>query len=242
DLLQLHTQIFSMSKKKWPKRITGFQFCPIDSRKVIVSSADSRVCQQEHKRFDKFFPSTREDSSSLAPLLDPLLHHAKECVTELRYSKLLRAIHTKKVTEMHADKNIELNYGQKELVVVRADLNEHLKAIIDYFLLAKGEPSADTRLPPRQSTAEAGIMVPFRLVALGEMAELLNVDHNADKLTQGMLSTKGVGATAPNLSEAVTHEDGVFLTLGQPKQQLKMVPKLLSFLLIPQDFVEENLI
>ncbi|KAI7734164.1 hypothetical protein M8C21_004643 [Ambrosia artemisiifolia] len=32
-----------MSKKKWPKRITGFQFCPIDSRKVIVSTADSQV-------------------------------------------------------------------------------------------------------------------------------------------------------------------------------------------------------
>lgn len=43
DRLQLHTQIYSMSKKKWTKRITGFQFCPIDSRKVIVSSADSQV-------------------------------------------------------------------------------------------------------------------------------------------------------------------------------------------------------
>ncbi|KAI3812855.1 hypothetical protein L1987_17568 [Smallanthus sonchifolius] len=43
DRLQLHTQILSMSKKKWLKRITGFQFCPMDSRKVIVSSADSQV-------------------------------------------------------------------------------------------------------------------------------------------------------------------------------------------------------
>ncbi|KAI7741127.1 hypothetical protein M8C21_000647 [Ambrosia artemisiifolia] len=43
DRLQLQTQILSMSKKKWPKRITGFQFCPMDSRKVIVSSADSQV-------------------------------------------------------------------------------------------------------------------------------------------------------------------------------------------------------
>lgn len=43
DRLQLHTQICSMSKKKWTKRITGFQFCPTDSRKVIVSSADSQV-------------------------------------------------------------------------------------------------------------------------------------------------------------------------------------------------------
>lgn len=43
ERLQLHTQILSMSKKKWPKRITSFQFCPIDSRKVMVSSADSQV-------------------------------------------------------------------------------------------------------------------------------------------------------------------------------------------------------
>ncbi|KAJ0666020.1 putative transcription factor WD40-like family [Helianthus annuus] len=43
DRMQLQTQILSMSKKKWPKRITGFQFCPMDSRKVIVSSADSQV-------------------------------------------------------------------------------------------------------------------------------------------------------------------------------------------------------
>ncbi|KAK9053067.1 hypothetical protein SSX86_029697 [Deinandra increscens subsp. villosa] len=43
ERLQLHTQILSLSKKKWLKRITGFQFCPMDSRKVIVSSADSQV-------------------------------------------------------------------------------------------------------------------------------------------------------------------------------------------------------
>nr|GEU71400.1 gamma-tubulin complex component 4 homolog [Tanacetum cinerariifolium] len=65
---------------------------------------------------------------------------------------------------MHADKNIELIYGQREadpsdhFVVVRADLNEHLKAIRDYFLLAKGyffqsfleESRQLMRLPLRQ--------------------------------------------------------------------------------------------
>ncbi|KAJ0878346.1 putative gamma-tubulin complex component protein [Helianthus annuus] len=58
-----------------------------------------------------------------------------------------------------------------QLVVVRADLNGHLKAIKDYFLLAKGdffqsflEESRELmRLPPRQSTAEADLMVPFRM-------------------------------------------------------------------------------
>ncbi|KAL7596600.1 hypothetical protein Lser_V15G30248 [Lactuca serriola] len=41
--LHLDAQICVMSKKKWPRRITGFQFCPTDARKVIVSSADSQI-------------------------------------------------------------------------------------------------------------------------------------------------------------------------------------------------------
>ncbi|VAH02433.1 unnamed protein product [Triticum turgidum subsp. durum] len=60
------------------------------------------------------------------------------------------------------------------LVVVRADLNGHLKALKDYFLLAKGdffqcfleESRQLMRLPPRQSTAEADLIVPFQLAAL----------------------------------------------------------------------------
>ncbi|OVA12707.1 Spc97/Spc98 [Macleaya cordata] len=61
-----------------------------------------------------------------------------------------------------------------QLVVVRADLNGHLKALKDYFLLAKGdffqcfleESRQLMRLPPRQSTAEADLMVPFQLAAI----------------------------------------------------------------------------
>ncbi|KAL2945352.1 Gamma-tubulin complex component 4 [Bienertia sinuspersici] len=61
-----------------------------------------------------------------------------------------------------------------QLVVVRADLNGHLKALKDYFLLAKGdffqcfleESRQLMRLPPRQSTAEADLMVPFQLAAV----------------------------------------------------------------------------
>ncbi|XP_050235659.1 gamma-tubulin complex component 4 homolog isoform X2 [Mercurialis annua] len=61
-----------------------------------------------------------------------------------------------------------------QLVVVRADLNGHLKALKDYFLLAKGdffqcfleESRHLMRLPPRQSTAEADLMVPFQLAAI----------------------------------------------------------------------------
>ncbi|KAM3326386.1 gamma-tubulin complex component 4 isoform X1 [Capsicum chacoense] len=66
-----------------------------------------------------------------------------------------------------------------QLVVVRADLNGHLKALKDYFLLEKGdffqsfleESRQLMRLPPRQSTAEADLMVPFQLAALKTIGE-----------------------------------------------------------------------
>ncbi|CAA2957616.1 gamma-tubulin complex component 4 homolog [Olea europaea var. sylvestris] len=66
-----------------------------------------------------------------------------------------------------------------QLVVVRADLNGHLKALKDYFLLAKGdffqsfleESRQLMRLPPRQSTAEADLMVPFQQAAIKTIGE-----------------------------------------------------------------------
>ncbi|XP_078445446.1 GAMMA-TUBULIN COMPLEX PROTEIN 4 isoform X2 [Wolffia australiana] len=66
-----------------------------------------------------------------------------------------------------------------QLVVVRADLNGHLKALKDYFLLAKGdffqcfldESRQLMKLPPRQSTAEADLMVPFQLAALKTISD-----------------------------------------------------------------------
>ncbi|XP_041021259.1 gamma-tubulin complex component 4 homolog isoform X2 [Juglans microcarpa x Juglans regia] len=66
-----------------------------------------------------------------------------------------------------------------QLVVVRADLIGHLKALKDYFLLAKGdffqcfleESRQLMRLPPRQSTAEADLMVPFQLASLKTISE-----------------------------------------------------------------------
>ncbi|XP_027117835.2 gamma-tubulin complex component 4-like [Coffea arabica] len=61
-----------------------------------------------------------------------------------------------------------------QLVVVRADLNGHLRALKDYFLLAKGdffqsfleESRQLMHLPPRLSTAEAYLMIPFQLAAV----------------------------------------------------------------------------
>ncbi|XAR61350.1 NAD(+) ADP-ribosyltransferase [Bertholletia excelsa] len=57
-------------------------------------------------------------------------------------------------------------------------------------------------------------------VALGDMAELLQANYKADKLPEGKLSTKGLGATGPNVSEARILEDGLTVPLGKPKEQL----------------------
>ncbi|KAJ6680147.1 DNA LIGASE [Salix purpurea] len=56
-------------------------------------------------------------------------------------------------------------------------------------------------------------------VALGDMAELSYANYDADKLPSGKLSTKGVGKTAPDLSDAKALEDGVVVPLGKPKEQ-----------------------
>ncbi|KAL4588421.1 hypothetical protein LXL04_001310 [Taraxacum kok-saghyz] len=64
-------------------------------------------------------------------------------------------------------------------------------------------------------------------VALGEMAELQTANHDADKLPQGKLSTKGVGATSPDMSMIETLENGVVVPLGNPKKQLESKVRLL---------------
>lgn len=56
-------------------------------------------------------------------------------------------------------------------------------------------------------------------VALGDMEELTAAKYNADQLPAGKLSTKGVGATAPDLSKAKSFDDGTIVPLGKPKQQ-----------------------
>ncbi|PUZ56698.1 hypothetical protein GQ55_5G348500 [Panicum hallii var. hallii] len=56
-------------------------------------------------------------------------------------------------------------------------------------------------------------------VALGDMNELLDADYDANNLPKGKLSTKGVGQTAPDLSESKTTDDGVVVPLGKPKQE-----------------------
>ncbi|XP_010069904.2 poly [ADP-ribose] polymerase 2 [Eucalyptus grandis] len=68
------------------------------------------------------------------------------------------------------------------------------------------------------SAVAAGVLLLCE-VALGDMAELLHAKYDADKLPAGKLSTKGVGATSPDPSEAQALEEGVVVPLGRPKEQ-----------------------
>ncbi|KAL9260706.1 Poly [ADP-ribose] polymerase 2-like protein [Drosera capensis] len=68
------------------------------------------------------------------------------------------------------------------------------------------------------NSARTGVLLLCE-VALGEMEELLCAKYDADKLPQGKLSTKGVGTTAPDLSEARVLEDGVIVPSGKPVQK-----------------------
>ncbi|WJX19914.1 NAD(+) ADP-ribosyltransferase [Trifolium repens] len=66
-------------------------------------------------------------------------------------------------------------------------------------------------------TAADGVLLLCE-VALGEMAELLAAKYDADRLPEGKLSTKGVGATAPDFSKAQKLEDGLIVPLAKPKK------------------------
>ncbi|XP_077223009.1 GAMMA-TUBULIN COMPLEX PROTEIN 4 [Tasmannia lanceolata] len=101
-----------------------------------------------------------------------------------------------------------------QLVVIRADLNGHLKALKDYFLLAKGdffqcfleESRQLMRLPPRQSTPAADLMVPFQLAAIKTIGD---EDKYFSRVSLGMPSS-GVTVTSSqvDLSKVKINADG----------------------------------
>uniref|UniRef100_A0A0D3ASC2 Poly [ADP-ribose] polymerase n=1 Tax=Brassica oleracea var. oleracea TaxID=109376 RepID=A0A0D3ASC2_BRAOL len=64
-------------------------------------------------------------------------------------------------------------------------------------------------------------------VALGDVNELIYPDYEADNLPTGKLSTKGVGKTATNSSEAKTLEEGVVVPLGKPEDHSSTMGMLL---------------
>ncbi|KAK9275158.1 hypothetical protein L1049_022417 [Liquidambar formosana] len=101
-----------------------------------------------------------------------------------------------------------------QLVVIRADLNGHLKALKDYFLLAKGdffqcfleESRQLMHLPPRQSTAEADLMVPFQLAAIKTIGE----EEKYFSRVSLRMPSFGITVTSPqvDLPKAKAYPDG----------------------------------
>ena len=67
-------------------------------------------------------------------------------------------------------------------------------------------------------------------VALGEMNELTQADYNADKLPKGRHSTKGLGRTYPDPSQALTLPDGVVVPLGKPITSAQAGSRALSLM------------
>ncbi|XP_034691369.1 gamma-tubulin complex component 4 [Vitis riparia] len=111
-----------------------------------------------------------------------------------------------------------------QLVVVRADLNGHLKALKDYFLLAKGdffqcfleESRQMMRLPPRQSTAEADLMVPFQLAAIKTIGD---EDKYYSRVSLRMPSFGiTVKSSQADLPKEKTYADGI---LGSSEMSLE---------------------
>ncbi|PHT27586.1 Gamma-tubulin complex component 4 -like protein [Capsicum baccatum] len=113
-----------------------------------------------------------------------------------------------------------------QLVVVRADLNGHLKALKDYFLLEKSdffrsfleESRQLMRLPPRQSTAEADLMVPFQLAALKTIGE---EDKYFSRVSLRMPSFGVTLKPSPvDLSKVKVNKDGD--SMGHPDASLEV--------------------
>ncbi|KAK4728065.1 hypothetical protein R3W88_021053 [Solanum pinnatisectum] len=76
------------------------------------------------------------------------------------------------------------------------------------------------------SAAKNGVLLLCE-VALGDMNELLSANSDADRLPSGKLSTKAVGAMAPDFKEAQILEDGIIVPLGNPKERPKHEGNLL---------------
>ncbi|KAL1156407.1 hypothetical protein V6Z11_A08G089900 [Gossypium hirsutum] len=132
--------------------------------------------------------------------------------------ELLPQSEADKIETMLQDLKESLDFHKRSfecsLVVVRADLNGHLKALKDYFLLAKGdffqcfleESQQLMRLPPHQSTAEIDIMVPFQMAAIKTISQ-------EDKYFSGVsLRMPSFGITVKSsqvdLSKTKTNADG----------------------------------
>ncbi|CAM8980751.1 unnamed protein product [Rhodiola kirilowii] len=152
-----------------------FHFQPADSREQILKGSlkslgsAGRFAQQNESLIEKEKITDYLLPQSEADRIETMLQNLKE-TSEFHKRSFESAIdNIRAIAASHL----------WQLVVIRADLNGHLRALKDYFLLAKGdffqcfveESRQLMRLPPRQSTAEADLMVPFQMAALKTMGD-----------------------------------------------------------------------
>ncbi|KAF2315026.1 hypothetical protein GH714_037610 [Hevea brasiliensis] len=146
--------------------------------------------------------SEKEKESVVKEKSDPALAiQPRETKLEPRVAKFISLICN---ISMMRQQMMEIGYNANKLPLGKLSRSTILK------VEALGEIEVATKMLEDE---------PGMQVALGDMAELLHADYDADKLPHGKLSTKGVGATAPDLSGAKTVGDGVIVPLGKPKKQ-----------------------
>ncbi|KAL3648050.1 Poly [ADP-ribose] polymerase 2 [Castilleja foliolosa] len=154
--------------------------------------------------------------------------HSNYDVDIIQIFKVSRECEAERFKKFSATKNRMLLWHGSRLTNWTGILSQGLRiappeAPVTGYMFGKGVYFADmfsksANYCCSSTTATSGVLLLCE-VALGDMAELLAANYEADKLPAGKLSTKGVGATAPDRSESLTLEDGVVVPLGKPKEQ-----------------------
>ncbi|XP_031399432.1 poly [ADP-ribose] polymerase 2 isoform X2 [Punica granatum] len=154
--------------------------------------------------------------------------HSGYSVDIVHIFRVSREVETKHFREYSNMKNRMLLWHGSRLTNWTGILSQGLRiappeAPVTGYMFGKGVYFADmfsksANYCYASGAATAGVLLLCE-VALGDMAELPNAKCDADKLPEGKLSTKGVGATSPDPSEAQTLKDGIVVPLGKPKQQ-----------------------
>ncbi|XP_022953703.1 poly [ADP-ribose] polymerase 2-like [Cucurbita moschata] len=153
--------------------------------------------------------------------------HSKYTVDIVQIFKLSREGENERFKKFSNTKNRKLLWHGSRLTNWTGILSQGLRiappeAPVTGYMFGKGVYFADmfsksANYCYASNAATTGVLLLCE-VALGDMVELLDANYDADKLPEGKLSTKGVGQTEPNPSEAVTLDDGIVVPLGKPKQ------------------------
>ncbi|XP_031496360.1 poly [ADP-ribose] polymerase 2 [Nymphaea colorata] len=155
--------------------------------------------------------------------------HADYTVDILQIFKVCREAENERFEKFSRTKNRMLLWHGSRLANWTGILSQGLRiappeAPVTGYMFGKGVYFADMFSKSANycyaynSGSRSGVLLLCE-VALGDMAELLTANYNADQLPFGKLSTKGVGGTAPNPLEFRQLDDGVTVPLGKPVNQ-----------------------